>query len=152
MNNKETLQKIASDLHSAGYNCSQSVFGALAPEMGMERETALMVAAPLGGGIGRTGQTCGAVTGALLALGLVYGNKSPDGAAKDRNYQIARQFMAHFVAKHGSLSCRELLGCDISTPEGLAKARERGLFKAVCDGYVQDAVEIARAMLEPPQE
>jgi len=151
MKNKETLKLIANDLHDQGYNCSQSVFAALAVELGLEQEVALKVAAPLGGGIGRTGQTCGAVTGALLALGLVYGNTSPDSAAKDRNYAVAREFMARFTAKNGSLRCRELLGADISTPEGLADARARGRFKAVCGGYVMDAVEIAVEMLDPSQ-
>jgi C_GCAxxG_C_C family probable redox protein len=147
MKNKETLEIIANALHDQGYNCSQSVFGALATELGLEQATALKIAAPLGGGIGRTGQTCGAVTGALLALGLVYGNASPDSAAKDRNYEIARQFMARFAAKNGSVRCSELLGADISTPEGVADARARGLFKAVCGGYIQDAVEMAYEMI-----
>lgn len=138
---------VADQLHAAGFNCSQAVFGALAPGSGLEQETALKIAAAFGGGIARTGETCGAVTGALLAIGLKDGFSAPDPAAKERIYQLGRQFMARFNELHGSTRCRDLLGCDLSTPEGLAEARERGLFKNQCPLYVKDAVQIASEML-----
>jgi hypothetical protein len=61
--------KTANNLHNAGFNCAQAVFAALAPEFGLDQATAVKIAATLGGGIARTGETCGAVTGALLTIG-----------------------------------------------------------------------------------
>jgi C_GCAxxG_C_C family probable redox protein len=138
---------MADQLHTAGFNCSQSVFAALAPELGLDQETALKIAAPFGGGISRMGETCGAVTGALMAIGLKEGFSEPDPAAKERIYQIGRQLLARFSELHASTRCRDLLGCDLSTPEGLAKARQRGVFKNQCPVYVKDAVQIASGML-----
>ncbi len=139
---------IAADhLHDAGFNCSQAVFAALAPDLGLEQETALKIAAAFGGGISRMGETCGAVTGALMAVGLKDGFAEPGPAAKERVYQLGRQFMARFRELHGSIRCRDLLGCDLSTPEGLAEARQRGLFKNQCPLYVKDAVQIASEMI-----
>jgi C_GCAxxG_C_C family probable redox protein len=104
------------------------------------------IAATLGGGIARTGETCGAVTGALLTIGLKDGSSLPDSAAKERIYQAARQFLDRFTGQHGSTLCRELLGCDLSTPEGMAEARSRNLFKEKCPLFVQDAVVMTSEM------
>jgi C_GCAxxG_C_C family probable redox protein len=145
---KKDVVETANRLHEAGFNCSQSVFATLAPDLGLERETALKIAAPLGGGICRTGEICGAVSGALLAIGLKYGSEVPDPTAKERVYRLGRQFMEHFAERHGSTSCRDLLGCDLSTPEGLNEAREKHLFKTRCPVYIQDAAAAALEMLE----
>ncbi len=70
-----------------GFNCSQAVFAALAADLGLEPDLALRIASPFGGGIGRTGQICGAATGGLMALGLRHGfSQTDDKAAKERIY------------------------------------------------------------------
>jgi C_GCAxxG_C_C family probable redox protein len=143
----EDIALLADQLHTAGFNCSQSVFAALAPELGLDQETALKIAGPFGGGISRMGETCGAVTGALMALGLKAGFSAPDPAAKERIYLLGHQLMARFSELHSSTLCRDLLGVDLSTPEGLAEAKERGLFKTQCPLYIKDAVQIASEML-----
>lgn len=133
----------------AGFSCSQAVFAAFAPEFGVERETALKLAAGLGGGMGRTGQTCGAVSGGLLVLGLQHGNTDPqDKAAKEKAYALAREFIARFKARNGAVLCPELLGYDIGTPEGLQAVRDKGLPATVCAKAVRDAVEILDQMME----
>jgi len=64
-----------------GYSCAQSLLAVYGPGLGMERETALRLAAPLGGGLSRTDGPCGAATGAILVLGLKHGHTHPDDDA-----------------------------------------------------------------------
>lgn len=128
--------------HQEGYNCAQSVLLAFAERYNLDKDLAARLAAGLGGGMGRAARTCGAVTGAIIVLGLQHGNHPPmDKQAKERAYAMARQFQAEFQARLGGLDCRDLLGVDISTPEGLARARAEKLFQG-CDGYIAAAVQI----------
>lgn len=137
----------ALELFSKQFNCAQSVFGTFGPGAGLDERQCLKLAAPLGGGLGRLGETCGAVNGALLVIGLRYGEPAAiDPQAKTELYARVREFVAAFKARNPSITCRELLGCDISTPEGFQQARERGLFEKWCPKYVRDAVEILEEM------
>jgi C_GCAxxG_C_C family probable redox protein len=130
-----------------GFNCSQAVFSAYAERLGLDEADALRVAAGFGGGMGRMAETCGAVTGALMALGMKYGGTTPDRATKERVYQQVRQFAAQFKTLHGSLACRDLLGCDIGTAEGQKIAVEQNLFVAKCPEFVRAAAEILEELL-----
>ncbi len=131
-----------------GHSCSQSVLAAFAPEFGLERETALRVAAAFGGGMARAGETCGAVSGALMVIGLRYGQVLvEDRPAKERTYEAGQQFMARFRERHGTLKCRELLGYDLGTPEGHAAVKEQGLFKTLCPQLVYDAAQIVEEIV-----
>jgi len=131
-----------------GFNCAQAVFAAFAADLGLEPDAALRIASPFGGGIGRTGQTCGAVTGALMALGLKHGfTQTDDKTAKERLYARTREFLARFRASQGATTCRELLGHDIGAPEGYQAIRERGLFTSFCPRLVAAAVEIVEQMI-----
>jgi C_GCAxxG_C_C family probable redox protein len=124
------------------------VLAAYAPQFGLDRETALKVAGAFGGGMGRMGETCGAVTGALMVIGLRYGQAAAgDQQAKEKTYEVTREFADRFKDRHGCLDCRDLLGCDISTPEGMQQAREQQLFATRCSQYIQDAVEIVERLL-----
>jgi len=106
---------------------------------------ALKIAASFGGGMARTGKTCGVVTGGLMALGLKYGYTAPEG--KDSTYQIAQEFMHRFEKKHGSLACRDLIGFNISTPESREQAQKSGVFESICPVLVRDAVETVQELL-----
>ena len=128
-----------------GYSCAQAVFGTYAEKLGMDLETALKVAAGFGGGMGRMAGTCGAVTGAFMALGLKHGG--PDSQSKEKAYELVREFAGRFKARHGSLECRDLLGCDLSTPEGRERAQQQGLHSTVCTQLVRDAAEILEGLL-----
>ena len=127
-------------------NCSQAVFGAFAPQLGVDLSTALKLASPFGGGMARRGEVCGAVSGGLLALGLARGADQPSG--KQEIYRLSQEFMRRFEEKHGTLLCRLLIGLDLGTAEGWQKAREDGKFKTVCPFLVQDAASIVQALLE----
>lgn len=135
-------------LFNEGFNCSQAVCGAYAGELGVTREDGLRMSAAFGGGIGRTGQTCGAVSGALMVLGLKYGMTEADPKAKDRMYAIAQEFMTRFSERHGTLLCRELLNADITTAEGRQSMKERNTHSTICGGLIEDAAEILDDMLK----
>jgi C_GCAxxG_C_C family probable redox protein len=122
------------------------VLTAFASEFGLPDEMALKIAAPFGAGMVRAGKTCGAVTGGLMALGLKYGYTSPED--KDATYGIAQEFMHLFEEQHGSLTCRELIGFDITTPERRALAQQSGVFENICPHLVGDAVEIVASLLD----
>lgn len=128
--------------HEQGYSCSQAVLLAFAEELGLSAEMAARVAAGFGGGMGRCGRTCGALTGALMVVGLQeWGPLQPEPGAKDRTYAASRRVQEEFHARLGALDCRDLLGVDISTPEGLARAREEKLFSN-CNHFIEEAAKI----------
>ena len=132
-----------------GYNCSQAVLSAFAEAAGLPMDPALRVAAAFGGGLARTGETCGAVTGALMALGLHLASvDAADKDSKERLYGLARELMARLRSRHGSLACRDLLGCDIGTPAGWQAANDRGVFREVCPRVVADAAAQVAALLQ----
>ena len=114
----------------------------------MDRELALKVAGAFGGGMARMGETCGAVTGALMVIGLKHGmTKSEDGEARDKTYDLVREFVARFKDRHGSIVCRELLGCDINKPEERQAAQEQGILDTLCSTFVRDAAKIIEHIL-----
>ncbi|MFA5374753.1 MAG: C-GCAxxG-C-C family protein [Dehalococcoidia bacterium] len=131
-----------------GFNCSQSVFSIYAIEMGMGRDVALKVAQSFGGGMGQMGEVCGAVTGAFMVIGLKYGRtRVDDDEAKVKTYNLVKEFSKKFKTRNGTIICRELLGCDIGTPQGQRIAKNEKLFSTVCPSFVQDAVEILEEIL-----
>jgi len=137
----ETIAR-AKSYFDAGYNCSQAILVAHAEEFHLPPETAIQIAAPFGGGLSRLGEVCGAVTGSLMVIGLRYASmQADDTAAKDGLYAFGQEFADLFKEQFGTILCRELVGFDISTPQGLAQARERKVFKTRCPGYVEAAAQ-----------
>lgn len=129
------------------FNCSQAVFTSFATEMGIDEELALKLATQFGGGA-RCGQMCGAVSGALMVLGLKYGHcHSDNNEEKSRAYSLAVEFNKLFCEKNGSIVCKDLLGYDLSVPDELALIKEKNLFSTVCTKMVADAAEIVEQML-----
>jgi C_GCAxxG_C_C family probable redox protein len=138
----------ASAYFKQGFSCAQSVLAAFAPSLGLDTETALRVAGAFGGGIAQRGDLCGAVSGALMVLGLRYGRTRPeDQAAKDTTYRQANEFMRRFSERHGTFTCRELLNCDVSDAQELERARREGLFTLLCPSFVRDAAEIVEELI-----
>lgn len=126
-------------------NCSQAILNAFGPAYGLERAMALDLGRALGGGMGHLGLVCGAVSAAALILGLASDNRLDEPQRRAAAYEMVQEFAEGFSARHGSLQCRELLGLDLSRPEELALARERGLFTSFCPGLVRD---VARLLVE----
>lgn len=131
----------ANDRFACGFNCAQSMLATFAPQLGVPIGLALRVAAPFGAGMGRKGQVCGALTGALMVIGLRYASEQPEN--KDEIYRLSREFIDQFEREHGTILCKELLGFDISTPEGLQAARDHDAFAGVCPALVD---QTARAL------
>jgi C_GCAxxG_C_C family probable redox protein len=132
------------------FNCSQSVFTTFAPEFGISADESLKIACGFGGGMGRQQLTCGAVTGALMALGLKYGKGlHDDESKKNETYAKCAEFMKEFIKENGSVNCRELLGgLDMRNPDDYKIIEEESLFATHCTKYVKDAVEIVEKLMK----
>jgi C_GCAxxG_C_C family probable redox protein len=134
-------------LFEQGFNCAQAILAVYAEQFELNRETALKLACGFGGGM-RMAQTCGAVAAAFMVIGLKYGqDKVQDKEAKAITYSLVEEFAEKFESRNGSVMCKELLGCDISTPDGMKTARERDLFVSFCPRMVRDTAEIIEQML-----
>lgn len=128
-----------------GFNCSQAILSAYGPELGLDRDTALRVSGAFGGGMGKTGNICGAVTGAIMVIGLKCASiDARDKKARKQTNDLAREFLSAFEARNGTIICRELLGCDINSPD--AKKQKRRIKKA-CRGFVRYGVELVDQIL-----
>jgi len=142
------LAETAEMRFQSGYSCSQAVFSALAERWNIDPYVSLRIAAGFGGGIARTAGTCGCVTGGIMAIGLAQRGISPEEnrSEKEKTYELCQRFMRAFEERNGSTRCSELLGCDISAPEGRAKAHQEGLHQSRCTKLVREAVEIVESM------
>ena len=141
--------KIAYETFINGFNCAQSVISAFAPNLGISRELSLKLATGLGAGVNYNGNTCGAVLGAYLILGLHYGVDKPgDDEGKQRFREKADRFTEEFLKSHNSINCKELLKADISNPEVLEKLREQNVFREICPKIVKKSATILENMLE----
>ena len=130
-------------------NCAQAVLSTYAGLLGLDEKTALSIAQGFGGGIARTGQTCGAVTGAVMVIGLSQ-KFSGDNAREnlDKVYGLTQDFIRKFEALHSTTICSKLIGYDLSNPVELAEVRRRGIFASVCPDMVRDASMILEQLLD----
>lgn len=142
----DKMQDRGMELFSAGYNCAQATCAALAPSLGIDEATALRLAAMFGGGVARTGGLCGAVSGALMAAGLKLAPVETSGEIKAALYERGRALMEAFTKEKGSITCRELIGCDLSTEEGRAASAARSTHSTICTKLVRDAIALAAEM------
>ena len=140
--------EIALDYFKNNFNCSQSVLAAFSKEMGVSTESCMKIACAFGGGMGRQQLACGAVTGALMVLGLKYGKGlADDNSKKMETYAKTVAFMDEFKMIHKSINCRELLdGLDMNADS--QKINELQLFETRCPIFISDAVEIAGKLLQ----
>lgn len=123
-------------------NCAQSVLLSFASDLNLDPTTALRIASGFGGGMAM-GETCGAVTGACMVLGMkVQTEGKTIQEIKAESKAAVRKFNELFIAKHGSLSCKKLLGVDLSTPEGAAQASDKNLFDSICSPLVASAADL----------
>ena len=130
------------------FHCSQAVFAAFSEEYGVKKEDALKIGGCFGGGM-RKGEVCGACTGALMVLGLKYGKSEKDDIeSKIQSDIVCDEFLDSFEKENGSYICNDLLGCDISTKEGVQYALDNNLFIDFCPKMVESAVIITEKILE----
>lgn len=132
-----------------GYDCGQVVFGYWAKRLGLDEEMAHKIASGFGAGMYQ-GETCGAIIGAYMALGLKYGHCKPDEEGDEQRVEsIIKnvQFRQNFLNKYKSTMCRELLDADMSTTEGAKYIREKQLMNTFCPQVVADVIEILEEIM-----
>lgn len=145
MNNIEKSSELFNVHH---YHCSQAVFAAFAEELGISEELALKIGGCFGAGMNE-GEVCGCVTGALMALGLKYGqsiDNDMDSRIKER--ELCMEFYDKFQAENGSCICRNLLGYDFGKPEDVKYIQETKLYLGICPKLVESATRIAAELMK----
>ncbi len=142
-----TNSEKAAAIFKEGFSCSMAVLGAFCEQFGLDKKLAYKVSSGFGGGM-HLDQTCGAVTGAFMVIGLKYGRtRADDVEAKMKVAKMTNEFAKKFKARHGSIRCTDLIGVNISTPEGFEEAKKQDAFKQICPKYVISAAEILDEIL-----
>ena len=137
----------AKDLFEQKFHCSQAVLAAFASELEITEKQALKLGACFGAGMCK-GEVCGACTGALMALGLKDGQSEKDDLeSRWKTNDITSEFLESFREENGSYLCKELLGCDLATPEGIEYAKTHNLFTEFCPAMVVSATKIAEQLM-----
>ena len=137
----------AKDYFSQKCHCSQAVLASFADEIGLSEGTALQLGSCFGGGM-RKGEVCGACTGALMAIGMKFGMSTVGDLERQQTAdEYTKKFLNEFAKQNGSYLCRELLKYNLASEEERQKARELGLFAAVCPKLIESAVVIAEQLM-----
>lgn len=129
------------------YHCSQAVLAAFAEEMGLTEQQALKLGGCFGAGMCK-GEVCGACTGALMALGMKFGQfEITDMESRTKTNEVTEAFLDSFRIENGSYICKELVKCDLSTESGRRYAIEHNIFTELCPQMVYSAVRIAEQLM-----
>ena len=142
--NKQDIISKALSYFDEGYACSQSVLLAFSERFDLNDRTAKLISSTFGGGMGRLRQTCGAVTGGFMVLGLAFGNENPkDMETKLHAYQKVRELYLQVEHIHGTAVCKELLQKHATREQ----VEERKHHKIICHKMVVDVAEIVYNMI-----
>ena len=144
----DTKSGTAEEIFSSGFNCAQAVLGSHSSDFGLDSALSKKITGAFGGGMAYNGEVCGAVSGALMLIGLKYGKHiEGDNEAKEKTYRIANEYIAKFKKEYGSIKCSDLIKYNLSIDEELQKARETGVFKSICTLLVKRSVELVEEYL-----
>ncbi len=131
------------------FPCSQAILATYGPDFGLDQDIALRLSDGFHGGMVGMGNTCGAVTGAIMVIGLKYGRtEASDIEAKMKTIESTREFIRQFESRNDSIICKDIINCEIDTLEKAAAARDQGIFNMICRYVVQDAAEILEELLK----
>jgi len=148
---KQLDQRVTSNMQRY-HHCAQSAFKSLAEQFGFENDVIMKALTPMPG-IGERGETCGAITGAMLALGIVYGREKPDDWETFRNsLGPANRLCDGFEEKYGSTRCGEILECEFGKRYDLLDPDDQAEFVAAgatakCTEVVRTAVQLAAELI-----
>lgn len=131
-----------------GYNCAQSVLTPFIKQLDFDVNTVLKLSSGFGAGMGRTQETCGAVTGAYMVLGLKYGDIDMDDEAKEKGDERIQEFTKRFEEKHGSTNCGNLLHVDLKTEEGQIAFERKNLHDTVCTKCIGTSVSLLQEIIQ----
>ena len=142
------VKTIALEHFTARFNCAESVLLGVTKACGLECECVPRIATGFGGGVSSCGEICGALTGAVMAMGLKFGRESAeDVEAKNALYEKVQNLLDSFKREFGTIRCLELTECDFRTPEGKEKAKELDLHGGLCRKFVEFAANEAAQMI-----
>jgi C_GCAxxG_C_C family probable redox protein len=142
MDSKIERKKEAVKLFQEGYNCAQALLAAYGDMFGLGRATAFKIGAPFGGGVANTGDTCGAVIGGLMVIGLQHGTVKPVGWFKRAKlYRASKSFMKKFDTVCGSHKCDDLK-CYYRSNN-----TENVRMKTFCSNIIEKSVDILEDLL-----
>jgi C_GCAxxG_C_C family probable redox protein len=146
---KKSVEDKAIESFRAGLNCAQAVVTSFSDELSFDKDIAERISCGFGGGMGRLGETCGAVTGSYMALGIFNCKDFNDNASrKEATYAMVQEFSRKFKQINGTTDCRSLLKCDLGTEEGHRFAKENNLFGTVCEKCIKDSIKIVNQLIE----
>jgi len=134
-----------------GYNCAESVLLTFLEDWSQYFRIGVTPAAAtaFGGGMGRMGRTCGALSGALMVIGLaVSRTEAKDDEGKKEAYKLAQELFKRFEHRWGALDCRELTQCDLSTEEGFSKYKELKIHETKCSEIVRETTKILTSIIK----
>ena len=130
---------------ASGYRCAESVLLYVAESKNIQSDLIPKIATGFCGGVSRTRGTCGAVTGALMAINIFYGRNNPS-AQLDQSYPPVQKFVKMFEDKFGSINCMQLIDCDLSTEEGRHKFLTENII-VTCKNFTCEATRMALALI-----
>lgn len=141
----KNVRQTAEEAFSSGLLCAESVVYALAKAQGVESDLLPKIATAFCSGMARTGGPCGALTGAMMGVGLSLGRTKAEDPVQS-SYSVTQQLVREFEGEFGARNCSDLLGCDIGTPEGQATFKDNKLYER-CKLYTGRAAEITARLL-----
>jgi C_GCAxxG_C_C family probable redox protein len=143
----QTIASRSRELFESGFFCAESVLLAVAEHEGIESDLIPRMATGFCGGMSRSSGLCGALTGGIMALGLLYGRDTPE-SSRDTVYSLVQQLVRDFKERFGSHNCTELLGCDLSTPQGRETFDAQGLLMTRCVSLTEEAAAMTARLIE----
>jgi C_GCAxxG_C_C family probable redox protein len=146
---REAAIKMARERFDDGMNCAQAVSSVINDTYGLNVEAIPRMMAPFGGGVSRCDELCGAVTGAVAAIGMVFGRDGEEAAeSKELCYELTRRFVKEFRRLRGATHCTDLLGINLSDAAQLQRAQDEEYFRKECPGIVGDSVRLVVEVIE----
>jgi len=144
------IQKTSELQRNGGLNCSQAIITSFGEQFGIDPEAAKIIGRPWGAGIGQLAETCGYLTGAVQILAYAF-DQHDEIKARSDVFRAVQELFKRFEKKRGTTKCRELLGADFSTTDGLLKIKTEELVKKICcsaDGIGSDVAEILEDIIK----
>jgi C_GCAxxG_C_C family probable redox protein len=145
-NQSESVAARSGELFNQGLCCAESVLQAVVESRGLQSELIPKIATGLCGGVSRSGNICGAVSGGVLAISLFTGRRDAS-ESREENHRLVRTLLAEFEARFGSTNCERLIGCRLDTPEGQRLFHERNL-REKCGEFTREAARLASRLIE----
>jgi C_GCAxxG_C_C family probable redox protein len=145
---RDETVKLAENYADKRLLCSESVLLALAVAQGAKSPLIPRIATGFGAGVGRRGELCGALAGAVMGLGIKYG-RDEGGFPQEgkRPYWFASELLDRFDDEHGKVRCFDLLGLDLTTEKGTDEYNRLGHWERTCRGFIREATGLAYDML-----